>query len=802
MKFTLSWIKEHLETTAPLAAIADALTGLGLEVEGITDPAAALSDFVVGYVVKAEQHPNADRLRVCHVDIGAGDPVQVVCGAPNARTGMKGVFARSGLRIPGTGVELKSSAIRGVDSNGMLCSLREMGLSDEHEGIIDLPADAPVGQPFAGVMGLDDPVIEIKLTPNRPDCLGVRGIARDLAAKGLGTLKPLDTSAVPGSFDSPIRVHLDFPGGDTTPCPLFIGRTIRGVKNGPSPDWLQKKLRAIGLRPISTLVDITNLVTYDLGRPLHVFDADKVKGDIRARFGRPGESLLALDGKTYAVDEEICVIADDAGPESLGGVMGGEHSGCTDETVNVFVEAALFDPVRTAKTGRRLNVNSDARYRFERGVDPEFCAPGMEIATRLIMNLCGGEPSHVVVAGQVPDWRRSFYLRPTRVADLGGLELPLIEQHKTLEKLGFHATQRDGGLDVAPPSWRPDVEGEADLVEEVLRVASYDAIPAVPLPRRPVVAQPAVSFAQRRVRIARRALAARGLVEAVTYSFVARAHAAAFGGGQPDLLLSNPISADLDAMRPSILPSLIAAAGRNIDRGAEQIALFEVGPEYGDDTPAGQRMVATGIRQGDSGPRHWNTRPRPVDVFDAKADALGLLAQLGIAVETLQAVAEAPAWYHPGRSGSVKMGPKVVLARFGEIHPGVLETLDVKGPLVGFEVYLDALPLPKQKAGKAKPPLAASDFPAVERDFAFLVDRATPAADVVRAVRSADRALITDAAVFDLYEGTGVPEGKKSVAVSMRLEPKDRTLTDAEIDAAAKKVIASVAKATGATLRG
>ncbi len=802
MKFTLSWLREHLETTATLPQIADALTGLGLEVEGITDPAAALSDFVVGYVVKAEQHPNADRLRVCMVDIGAGDPVQVVCGAPNARTGMKGVFARSGLRIPGTGVELKGSTIRGVASNGMLCSLREMGLSDEHEGIIDLPADAPVGQPFAGVMGIDDPVIEIKLTPNRPDCLGVRGIARDLAAKGIGTLKPLDTSAVPGTFDSPIKVHLDFPGGDTTPCPLFIGRTIRGVKNGPSPDWLQKKLRAIGLRPISTLVDITNLVTYDLGRPLHVFDADKVKGDIRARFGRPGESLLALDGKTYAIDGEMVVIADDAGPESLGGIMGGEISGCTEGTVNVFIEAALFDPVRTARTGRRLNINSDARYRFERGVDPEFCAAGIEIATRLVLALCGGEPSHTVTAGSVPEWRRSFHLRPTRVADLGGLDLPLVEQHETLEKLGFVATRRDVGLDVVPPSWRPDVEGEADLVEEVLRVASYDAIPAVPLPRRPVVARPAVSLPQRRVRTARRALAARGLVEAVTYSFVARSHAAAFGGGGADLLLSNPISADMDAMRPSILPSLIAAAGRNLARGAEQIALFEVGPEYGDDTPAGQRMVATGIRQGDSGPRHWNAKPRPVDAFDAKADVLGLLAQLGLAVETVQAVAEAPGWYHPGRSGSIKMGPKVVLARFGELHPAVLEELDVKGPLVGFEVYLDALPAPKQKAGKAKAPLAASDFPAVERDFAFLVDRAIPAADILRAVRAADRGLITDAAVFDLYEGAGVPEGKVSVAVSMRLEPKDRTLTDAEIEAVAKKVIAGVAKATGATLRG
>ncbi|WP_119422487.1 phenylalanine--tRNA ligase subunit beta [Desertibaculum subflavum] len=801
MKFTLRWLKEHLDTTADTAAVCEALTGLGLEVEGINDPARDLAEFVVGYVVSAEQHPNADRLRVCKVDIGKGDPIQVVCGAPNARTGMKGVFARSGLRIPGTGLDLKASSIRGQASNGMLCSAREMGISDEHEGIIELAADAPVGKPFAPFMGLDDPAIEIKLTPNRPDCLGVRGIARDLAAKGLGKLKPLDTSAVPGKFDSPIKVRLDFAGGDNTPCPLFVGRYVRGVTNGPSPEWLQKRLRAIGLRPISALVDITNLITYDLNRPLHVFDADKVKGDIRPRLAKPGEELLALDGKTYKLDGEVCVIADDNGPEGLGGVMGGEHSGVTPETKNVFIEAALFDPVRTAATGRKLGINSDARYRFERGVDPEFVVPGMEVATRLVIELCSGEPSHNVIAGAAPEWRRNYRLRGSRVRDLGGLDVPLAEQQAILGRLGFETRPASDGLDVVPPAWRPDVHGEADLVEEVTRVVSYDAVPAVPLPRRPVIATPAVNLAQRRVRIARRALAARGLVEAVTYSFIARAHAEAFGGGRPELMLANPIAADLDAMRPSILPGLIAAAGRNVARGIADVALFEVGPQYGDDTPAGQRIVASGIRRGQTGARHWQQKPGDVDAFLAKADAAAALAQLGIAVDTLQSAAEAPAWYHPGRSGALKMGPKTVLAWFGELHPAVLEKLDVRGPLVGFEVFLDALPAPKQKAGRTRPPLAASDFPAVERDFAFVVDRAVAAGEIVRAVRAADRALIADASVFDLYEGPGVAEGKKSVAVAVRLEPKDRTLTDAEIEATAAKVVASVAKQTGASLR-
>ncbi|HYM31299.1 MAG TPA: phenylalanine--tRNA ligase subunit beta [Candidatus Cybelea sp.] len=800
MKFTLRWLREHLDTNADTKTIAGTLTRLGLEVENLHDPAAALRSFTVAQVLSAEPHPNADKLRVCTVDVG-GEVLQVVCGAPNARAGMKGVFARTGSTIPGTGLHLKPAKIRGVESNGMLCSMREMGLSDEHEGIIDLPADAPIGKPFAEVLGLDDPVFEIKLTPNRQDCLGVRGIARDLAAAGLGTLKPLDAKAVPGGFKSPIGVRLDFTPQTASACPLFVGRHIRNVKNAPSPRWLQDRLRAIGLRPISTLVDITNLVTFDLDRPLHVFDADKVRGGIQARLARPGEKLHALDGKDYALDGEICVIADESGPLGLGGVMGGEASGVSETTRNVFIEAALFDPMRTAATGRRLGIQSDARYRFERGVDPAFVRPGMEVATRLVLELCGGEPSEVVVAGAEPDWRRSIQLRPSRVRDLGGLDLAEREQVRILEALGFAVKSDDDVLRVQVPSWRSDIHGEADLVEEVTRVYGYDAIPAVPLPRRPVVAKPAIDVGQRRVRAARRALAGRGLYEAVTPSFVSRAHAELFGGGADALVLSNPMSSDLDTMRPCILPSLIVAVGRNVAHGMNDVALFEVGPQYAGDRPGDQAAVAAGIRRGQSGPRHWSARPRDVDAFDAKGDAIGLLMALGFAVESAQLSDASPPWYHPGRSGVLRLGPKTLLAAFGELHPRVLAAMDVKGPLVGFEVYLDAMPIPKAKGTRARPPLAVSDLPSVERDFAFLVERQVSAEQITRAAKSADKELITEVRVFDVYEGAGVPEGRKSVAFSIRLEPKDRTLTEAEIDAVADKVVAAVVKASGGALR-
>lgn len=802
MKFTLSWLKDHLETTAPLDAIAEKLTSLGLEVEGITDPAALYKPFVIGRVVKAEPHPNADKLRVCLVETGSGEPMQVVCGAPNARTGLVGVFAPVGSTVPGIDLLLKAATIRGVASNGMLCSEREMGLSDDHEGIIDLPADTPIGAPFASVAGLDDPVIEIKLTPNRGDCLGVRGIARDLAAAGLGKLKPIDTSKVAGAFDSPIAVSRDLPADAQDACALFVGRYIRNVKNGASPAWLQRRLKAIGLRPISALVDVTNYITYDLGRPLHVFDADKVQGHIVARLAKPGEKLLALDGKEYALDEAITVIADAAGPEGIGGVMGGEHSGCGAETRNVFLECAWFDPERTAKTGRKLGIHSDARHRFERGVDPAFLFDATEIATRLIQQLCGGEPSKVVSAGAEPAWQKRVALRPSRLLGLVGFDLPRARQAELLSALGF--TVQDAGelLQVDVPSWRPDVDGEADLVEEIARLAGFDHIPATPLPPLRAVPLPAVNASQRRARQTKRALAARGLVEAVTYSFIKREEAKLFGGGSDALALVNPISADLDAMRPSILPGLIAAAKRNMDRGFNDLALFEVGPQFADPTPEGQAFVATGLRRGQTGPRHWREAPRAVDAYDAKGDAMAALAAAGLPVENLQVMDGAPDWYHPGRSGTLRLGPKTVLAAFGELHPRVLKALDAKGPLVGFEVYLDRVPASRSKGGRAKPALKLNEFPAVERDFAFIVAADMPADTLIKAVRGAEKALIARVAVFDIFAGTGIEPGKKSVALSVRLEPRERTLTDPEIEAVGQKIVAAAAKACGAVLRG
>jgi phenylalanyl-tRNA synthetase beta chain len=800
VKFTLSWLKTHLETTAQVRTIADALTSIGLEVEAVTDHAAKLAPFTVGYVVEAKPHPNADKLRVCLVDTGH-EKLQVVCGAPNARTGMKGVFAAAGTVIPGTGLHLKRSVIRGVESNGMLCSEREMGLSDEHEGIIELPADAPLGQPFAAVMGLDDPLFELSVTPNRGDCLGVNGIARDLAAKGLGRLITPAIAPVPGRFTSPIGVRLEFPPGTADACPLFIGRYLRGVRNGPSPTWLQDRLRAVGLRPISALVDVTNFLTIDLNRPVHVFDADRIAGDhLWLRLGCGGLSLRALNGKDYTLDEEMTAIGDETGVLSLAGVMGGEASGCRPETVNAFVEIALFDPKRTAATGRKLSLDSDARHRFERGVDPAFATAGMEAATRLILSLCGGEPSELVVAGAEPAWRRAIPFRPARVASLGGLDLAEAETRRILAALGFEQSGAGESQTVVPPSWRSDVHGEADLVEEVVRITGYDAIPAVSLRRATRTAEPALSPAQRRTRLARRVLAARGLNEAVTWSFMPAQQAALFGGVPDALHLANPISADLEVMRPSILPNLAAAAARNEARGAAQIALFEVGPHYQDDTPSGQRLVAAGLRAGAALARHWQGKARAVDAFDAKADALALIGALGGPAGSLVTSAEAAPWYHPGRAGSLKLGATLV-ARFGELHPKVRAALDLDAAAAGFEVFLDALPPPRERVGRARPLLKASEYQAVERDFAFVLAREVAAEAVVRAARGVERTLITEVQVFDLYEGDGLDAGMKSLAISVRLEPQDRTLTDAEIDAVAGKVVAAVEKATGGKLR-
>ncbi len=801
MKFTLSWLKAHLETGASLAELTERLTMLGLELESVEDRAAKLKPFVVGYVVEARPHPDADRLRVCVVDTGR-DRVQVVCGAPNARSGMKGVFAPVGTVIPGTGLELKSGVIRGQASNGMLCSAREMGLGDDHEGIIELADDAPVGQPFAPLFGLDDPVIDVAITPNRPDCLGVRGIARDLAAAGVGRLKPRVIESVPGRFASPVGVRLDFAPEAASACPYFVGRYIRGVSNGPSPKWLQDRLLAVGLRPISRLVDITNFFTLDMSRPLHVFDADTLAGSITVRLARAGERVLALNGKEYELVGSETVIADEDGALALGGVVGGESSGCSDKTANVFVEAALFDPIRTAATGRMHQIPSDARYRFERGLDVAAVVEGMEAATQMIVDLCGGEASQLVIAGEAPEWRRRYTLRPDRVHSLGGVDVPREESKRVLVALGFEVhDEDDGALAVTPPSWRGDVEGEADLVEEVTRVWGYDRIPAIPLVREGTLPIAALTPSQRRVRDAKRALAGGALLEAVTFSFMSSAHARLFGADNPALRLANPISAELDVMRPSVLPNLILAAQRNADRGYPDSAVFEVGPIFRDDTPSGQSMVATGLRAGQSGPRHWAAAPRSVDAFDAKGDVFGLLSALGLAVDNLQITADAPSWYHPGRSGMVRLGPKTVLAQFGELHPGVLRELDAKGPMAGFEIFLDLLPAPRSKGSRARPLLKPSPFQPVERDFAFVLDAGVPAEQLVRAAKSVDRNLITAVGVFDVYQGKGVPAGKKSLAITVRLQPTTRTLTDAEIDAVGQRIVAAVAKATGATLR-
>ena len=800
MKFTLSWLKTHLDTEADAKTIGDALTAIGLEVEGITDHAARLAPFTVAYVVEAKPHPNADKLRVCIVDTGS-EKLQVVCGAPNARTGMKGVFAASGTVIPGTGLHLKKSVIRGAESNGMLCSEREMGLSDEHDGIIELPTDAPIGRPFAAVMGLDDPIFELSVTPNRADCLGIGGIARDLAAKGLGRLKTPAPTVVPGRFKSPLGVRLDFLKDKEAACPLFIGRYIRGVKNGPSPKWLQDRLRSVGLRPISALVDVTNFLTIDVNRPVHVFDADRVKGDhLWLRLGCGGKSVAALNGKTYTLDDEMTAIGDQTGVLSLAGVMGGEASGCREDTANVFVEIALFDPKRTAATGRKLSLESDARYRFERGVDPAFAHAGMEATTRLILELCGGEPSEPVVAGAEPAWRRAIPFRHSRLLSLGGLDIPELEARSILGALGFEVEGTGERQRIVPPSWRGDIEGEADVVEEVLRIKGYDAIPATSLRRATAEPRPALDVGQRRVRLARRALAARGLNEAVTWSFMPGSHAAPFGGVPDSLKLANPISADLDVMRPSVLPNLLAAATRNAARGQKAVALFEVGPQYRDDMPAGQRTVAAGIRAGGALVRHWQGKPRGADAFDAKADVLGVVAALGGPVGSLQTAADAPSWYHPGRSGCLKLGATVVAA-FGEMHPAVLSKFDLDAPVAAFEIFLDALPPLKERVGRAKPPLKVSEFQAVERDFAFILDQGVAADAVVKAARTADRALIADVQIFDLYEGEGLEAGKRSLTISVRLEPFDRTLTNAEIEAVAKKVVQAVEKATGGRLR-
>jgi phenylalanyl-tRNA synthetase beta chain len=805
MKFTLSWLKEHLDTTATLDAIVDKLTMIGLEVERVEDKGKGLAPFTIARVISAEQHPNADRLRVCMVDTGTGDPVQVVCGAPNARAGMKGVFVPPGAFIPGKNVTLSVGTIRGVESRGMLVSEFELQLSDDHDGIIELPADAPVGAPYAQWAGLDDPVIEINLTPNRPDCTGVHGIARDLAAADLGTLKDVAIKPIKGAFPCPVSVTLDF-GETPSLCRGFALRLVRGVKNGPSPEWLQRRLIAIGLRPINALVDITNFVTFDRARPLHVFDAAKVRGNLAVRRAHAGESLTALDGKTYRLDQSMCVIADEAGPESLAGIMGGESTGCSEATTDVLIESAVWDELNIAQTGRKLGINSDARYRFERGVDPAFMVPGLELATRMVLDLCGGTPSENTIAAE-PESRELVIDFPLdTMARLAGVEVSFPEFRSVLGRLGFFVAGQGKSVKIAAPTWRPDVHGKPDIVEEVLRIIGVDRIPSTPFDRGKAPRKPVLTLLQQRTRKARRALAARGAVEAVTWSFIAKPQAELFGGGKPELALANPIASDLSDMRPSLVPGLVAAAQRNADRGIADVALFEVGQIFRGDQPADQLTAAAGVRgalaKASGSGRHWSSAAAAVDAFDVKADALATLAAAGAPIGALQIAPGGPAWLHPGRSGTIQIGPHNVLGHFGELHPRALEALRAEAPLVAFEVILERIPDPKVKATRAKPVLELSPLQPVERDFAFVVDRGVKAGDIVRAAQSADRKLVEAVTVFDVYEGQGIEAGKKSVAIAVTLQPREKTMTEQEIDAVGTRIVAEVTKRTGGTLRG
>lgn len=796
MKFTLSWLKQHLETTATVAEVAEAMTMAGLEVEHVEDPAARLAAFSVARIVEAVQHPNADRLRVCQVETKDGRK-EIVCGAPNARAGLKTIYAPIGTYIPGTGITLEPRPVRGVVSNGMLCSAAELETASESDGILELADDLAVGTGAAEALGLEA-VIDFEVTPNRPDWLGVAGIARDLAATGLGAFKDAPIEPVAGAFPCPLDIRLDGSGA----CPAFAGRLIRGVKNGPSPAWLQARLVSIGLRPINALVDVTNLITYDRARPLHVYDAARLTGGfVEARLGREGEEVLALDGRTYAVTPEICVIADGSGAIGLGGVMGGESTGCSDETTDVFLECALFDPIRTAQTGRTTGIASDAQYRFARGVDSGFVLPGIELATRLILELCGGEASDVRLAGALPAPPPAIAFDPAYVRRLAGLDQPAARTLEILAALGFAWTGEGAALAVQPPTWRRDVHGKADLVEEVARIAGYGALPAEPLPPLPRPPGGVLNVRQARMRTARRALAAMGYAEAVTWSFTARKVAEAFGGGQAELVLDNPIAPELDTMRPSVLPTLLEAVGRNAKRGFPDAALFEIGPVFAGDRPQDQRTAIAAVLAPHP-PRRWDGAAEDA-LFALKGDLMALMDEIGAPAGSLQvAQGSAAPWWHPGRSARLQLGPKAVLAEFGALHPSVLKALDVEGPVFAFEVWLEAVPEPKRKAVKTRPPLELSPLMPLWRDFAFVVDQAVAAGDLVRAVQGADKALIAAVRVFDLYAGPGVPEGAKSLAVEVMLQPRDHTLAEAEIEALSAKVVAAAEKAVGARLRG
>lgn len=805
MKFTLSWLRDHLETSASAREIADRLSSIGLEVESVDDPGEKLKAFTIAKVLEAKRHPNADRLQVCTVDTGSG-VVEVVCGAPNARAGMIGVFAPLGTYIPGTKITLEAKPVRGVVSAGMLVSERELELSDDHQGIIELEADqaANLGKRYVDTLGMGDPVLDVKITPNRPDCTGVRGIARDLAAAGFGKLKPEpQLTGVEGNYDCPIEIKLDFPKELADACSCFAGRYIRGVENGEAPAWMQQRLKAAGLRPINALVDVTNYISLDRGRPLHVYDADKLKGAVRARMGRKGEKFAGLDGNAHEVDETMCVIADDRAVLGFGGILGGEETGVTIATKNILIECAYFDPLRTAATGRKAGVQSDARYRFERGVDPAFILPGLDLATFMMLEVAGGAPSKARVAGAPPKSQNVIPFDFRRVAKLAGMEVPEEQARATLKALGFRVEGSGAKLNVTAPTWRPDIDGPADLVEEVVRIAGVDRVPSAPMPRMSGVAQPVLTETQQRVRRARRALAGRGLVEAITWSFIDGRAAKAFGGGQEALELANPISSEMTSMRPSLLPGLLAAAQRNRNRGFADVGIFEVGQAYRGDSPKDQFIAASGVRVGamdiTGAGRHWEGTPDRAGVFQAKADVAGLLGELGFDASKAQVTREAPAWFHPGRSAALKLGPKVTLACFGEMHPNALRAIDLTGPVAAFEVFIDALPLSRKKSGRDV--MEAIDLLPVQRDFAFVVDARIAAADVVKAAAGVDKKLIADVNVFDLFEGNVLGEGRKSIALEVTLQPRGKTLTDQEIDAVAAKIIAQVEKATGGKIR-
>lgn len=804
MKFTLSWLKEHLETDASVDDIVYALTDLGLEVEGVENPLDKLADFTIGYVKHAEKHPDADKLRVCKVDTDEGE-LQIICGAPNAREGIHVVVAKPGVYVPGLDITIGVGKIRGVESYGMMASEKEMELSDEHDGIIELSGDPAVGSKFVDYLAAHrpetvDPVIEIAITPNRPDALGVRGIARDLAARGLGVLKNRDLAApIDANFAPELQISID---GDTLDgCPVFIGRVIKGVKNGPSPAWLQTALRAIGLRPISFLVDVTNYYTYDRNRPLHVFDMDKVKGNLRIHRANGGEIINALDEKEYTMDAGMMVISDDSGVQSIAGIMGGLDTGCDENTVNVLVESAYWNHVQIALTGRKLKINSDARYRFERGVDPVFTPIGCDHAVAMIQKYAGGEASEMIVAGAVPDVSRSYTLDTDRVKSLVGMEISAADQVKYLTDLGFVIE----GDQAHVPSWRPDVMGSADLVEEVARIASLTKLVGVPLPRLTEGVPSAIlTPMQRRETMARRTIAALGYNECVTYSFIDQASAALFGGGTDAVKIGNPISADMSHMRPSLLPGLLQAAQRNQARGVMDMALFEVGPVFHGGEPEEQELLACGLLIGHTGPRDPHGARRAVDAFDAKADAEAVLSAIG-APEKLMVMRGAKAWWHPGRSGKLSLGPKNVMCAFGELHPKITAAFDIKGPVVAYAIHLQNPPMPKQKA-TTRAALKISDLQSVDRDFAFVVDADVEALTLLNAAKGADKTLIVDASVFDVFDGakaeTQMGEGKKSIAITVKLQPKDTTFTDADIEAVSAKVIDKVAKATGGVLRG